>query len=297
MPRSKSPWDGRIHELRQTYPIAAMCRVLDVSESGYHAWRKRPPSPRAQANARLEIEIKAAHERTRQTYGPERLQADLADHGVRVGVHRIKRIRKELGLACRQKRRFKATTNSRHDLPVAPNLLDRQFAVAKPNLAWVADITYLATDEGWLYLAGLKDLFDGELVGYALGERMTQDLVMKALFRAVAKRRPGKGLLHHSDRGGQYCAHEYQKLLRRFGMQVSMSRKGDCWDNAPMESCWGSLKTELIHHCHFATREDARRQVTEYIEVFYNRMRKQARLGFLSPAMFRQEYLARQLAA
>ena len=156
---------------------------------------------------------------------------------------------------------------------------------------------YLATDEGWLYLAGLKDLFDGELVGYALGERMTQDLVMKALFRAVAKRRPGKGLLHHSDRGGQYCAHEYQKLLRRFGMQVSMSRKGDCWDNAPMESCWGSLKTELIHHCRFATREQARRQVTEYIEVFYNRIRKQARLGFLSPAVFRQEYLAGQLAA
>jgi putative transposase len=274
-----------------------MCRVLGVSESGYHAWRGRPPSPRARENARLAVEIKAAHERTRQTYGPERLQADLADHGVRVGVHRIKRIRKELGLACRQKRKFKATTNSRHDLPVAPNLLDRQFAVAKPNLAWVADITYVATDEGWLYLAGLKDLFDGELVGYALGERMTQDLVMKALFRAVAGRRPEKGLLHHSDRGGQYCAHAYQKLLRRFGMQVSMSRKGDCWDNAPMESCWGSLKTELIHRCRFATRDEARRKVTEYIEVFYNRMRKQARLGFLSPAAFRQQYLARQLAA
>ena len=288
---------GLIEPLRRQYPMAAMCRVLGVSESGFHAWRGRPPSPRARENARLAVEIKAAHERTRQTYGPERLQADLADHGVKVGVHRIKRIRKELGLACRQKRRFKATTNSRHDLPVAHNLLDRQFAVAKPNLAWVADITYLATDEGWLYLAGLKDLFDGELVGYALGERMTQDLVMKALFRAVAKRRPGKGLLHHSDRGGQYCAHEYQKLLRRFGMQVSMSRKGDCWDNAPMESCWGSLKTELIHPCRFATREQARRQVTEYIEVFYNRMRKQARLGFLSPAVFRQEYLVGQLAA
>jgi putative transposase len=288
---------GRIDQLRRQYPIAAMCRVLEVSESGYHAWRGRPPSPRARENARLAVEIKAAHERTRQTYGPERLQADLADHGVKVGVHRIKRLRKELGLACRQKRKFKVTTDSRHHLPVAPNLLARQFAVAGPNRAWVADITYLATDEGWLYLAGLKDLFDGALVGYALGERMTQDLVMKALFRAVATWRPGKGLLHHSDRGGQYCALEYQKLLRGFGMQVSMSRKGDCWDNAPMESCWGTLKTELIHHCRFATREEARRHITEYIEVFYNRIRKQARLGFLSPAAFRQEYLARQLAA
>jgi len=156
---------GRIETLRQHYPVAAMCRVLAVSENGYHAWRKRPPSPRAQANARLEMEIKAAHQRTRQTYGPERLQADLADHGVKVGVHRIKRIRSELGLRCKQKRKLKATTDSKHNLPVALNLLDRQFAVATPNKAWVTDITYIATDEGWLYLAGVKDLFNGELVG------------------------------------------------------------------------------------------------------------------------------------
>ena len=232
-----------------------MCRILGISESGYHAWRKRPPSRRAQANARLEVEIKAAHERTRQTYGPERLQADLADNGIQVGIHRIKRIRSKLGLRCRQKRKFKATTDSSHNLPVAPNLLDRQFAVTAPNKAWVTDITYIATDEGWLYLAGIKDLFNGELVGYALDARMTQQLVMQALFRAVAAKRPGKGLLHHSDRGSQYCAHAYQKLLRQFGMQASMSRKGNCWDNAPMESCWGSLKTELVHHRRFATRE------------------------------------------
>jgi len=216
---------------------------------------------------------------------------------VKVGVHRIKRIRRELGLVCRQKRRFKAATNSRHRLPVAPNLLDRQFDVAAPNRVWVADLTYLAPDEGWLYLAGLKDLFDGELVGYALGERMTQDLVMKALFRAVAARRPQKGLLHHSDRGGQYCAHEYQGLLRGFDMQVSMSRKGDCRDHSPMERFRGSLKTELVHHRRFATRKQARREVTEYIEVFCDRMRKPARLGFLSPAAFRQQYFATRLAA
>lgn len=292
-----------------------MCRVLDVSESGYHAWRKRPPSPRAQANARLEVEIKAAHERTRQTYGPERLQADLADNGIQVGVHRIKRIRQKLGLRCKQKRKFKATTDSKHHLPVAPNLLDRQFAVSAPNKAWVTDITYIATDEGWLYLAGIKDLFNGEWVGYALDFRMTQQRVMQALFRAVAAKRPGKGLIHHSDRGSQYCAHAYQKLLRQFGMQASMSRKGNCWENkrsavsravrregearhnAPMESCWGSLKTELVHHRRFATREQAKREITEYIEIFYNRIRKQARLGHLSPSAFSQQYYAMQMAA
>lgn len=288
---------GRIHELRQQYPVAAMCRMLGVSESGYHAWRKRPPSPRAQENARLEVEIKAAHDRTRQTYGPERLQADLADNGIRVGIHRIKRIRQKLGLRCRQKRRFKATTDSRHSLPVAPNLLDRQFAVTAPNRAWVTDITYIPTDEGWLYLAGIKDLFNGELVGYALDARMTQQLVMRALFRAVAAKRPGKGLIHHSDRGSQYCSQGYQKLLRQFGMQVSMSRKGNCWDNAPMESCWGILKTEFVHHQRFATREQAKREITGYIEIFYNRIRKQVRLGHLSPAAFSQQYYAMQMAA
>lgn len=277
--------------------MAAMCRVLDVSESGYHAWRKRPLSPRAQENRRLEIEIKAAHERTRQTYGPERLQSDLSDNGIQVGIHRIKRIRRKLGLRCKQKRKFKATTDSNHKLPVAPNLLDRQFTVPTPNKAWVADITYIATDEGWLYLAGIKDLFNGELVGYAIDARMTQQLVMQALFRAVAAKRPGKGLIHHSDRGSQYCAHAYQKLLRQFGMRASMSRKGNCWDNAPMESCWGSLKTELVHHRHFATREQAKQEITEYIEIFYNRMRKQARLGYLSPAAFTQQYDAMQIAA
>ena len=287
----------RIEAMRQDYPVSVMCRVLEVSESGYHAWRKRFPSPRTQEDARLEIEIKAAHERTRQTYGPERLQAELADHGIHVGLHRIKRLRKKLGLRCKQKRRFKVTTDSRHSLPVAPNLLQRQFAVTAPNKAWLTDITYIPTDEGWLYLAGIKDLFNGELVGYALDGRMTQQLVMQALFRAVAAKRPGKGLIHHSDRGSQYCAQGYQKLLRQFGMQASMSRKGDCWDNAPMESYWGTLKTELIHHCRFATREQARQEITEYIAISYNRIRRQAKLGYLSPAAFMQQYYAQQLAA
>ena len=202
-----------------------------------------------------------------------------------------------LGLRCRQKLKFKVTTDSRHNLPIAPNLLDQQFTVSAPNRVWVTDITYVATDEGWLYLAGIKDLFNGELVGYALDERMTQNLMMQALFRAVAARRPGRGLVHHSDRGSQYCAHAYQRLLRQFGMQVSMSRRGNCWDNAPMESCWGALKNELVHHRRFATRGDAKREITECIEIFYNRIRKQARLGYLSPAAFMQQYYEKQISA
>jgi len=288
---------GQIESLRHEHPVAMMCRILKVSESGYHAWRTRPPSARAREEGRLEAEIQAAHERTRQTCGPERLQADLSDHGVRVGVYRIKRIRRKLGLRCRQKKQFKATTDSAHSLPVAPNRLNREFAVTAPNKAWVTDITYVATDEGWLYLAGVKDLFSGELVGYALSERMTKELVMQALFRAVGTQRPGQGLIHHSDRGSQYCAHDYQKLLKQFGMVASMSRKGNCWDNAPMESFWGTLKTELVHHRRFMTREQAKREITEYIEIFYNRMRKQARLGYLAPAVFTQRYYANQLVA
>ena len=288
---------ARIDELRQQHPVAAMCRVLEVSESGYHAWRQRPPSARTQENLRLETEIKAAHQRTRETYGPQRLQSDLADHGIPASVYRIKRIRRRLGLRCKQKRKFKATTNSSHALPLAPNLLDRQFAVATPNCAWVTDITYVATDEGWLYLAGIKDLFNGELVGYAMSDRMTTTLVSQALFRAVAAKRPAKGLIHHSDRGSQYCSHAYRKQLQQFGMQASMSRKGDCWDNAPMESFWGSLKNELVHHRRFTTREQATREITEYIEIFYNRIRKQARLGYLSPAAFSQQYYAKKIAA
>lgn len=208
---------GQIESLRQRHPVAVMCRVLEVSESGYHAWRKRPSCARRQEDARLEAEIQAAHQRTRATCGQERIQADLSDHGVQVGLHRIRRLRKKLDLRCKQKRKFRVTTDSRHNLPVAPNHLNRQFAVTTPNKAWVTDITYIATDEGWLYLAGVKDLFNGELVGYALHERMTQNLVTQALFRGVAAKRPGPGLIHHSDRGSQYCAHDYQKLLKQFG--------------------------------------------------------------------------------
>ena len=262
-----------------------------------HAWRHRPATDKELQNARLETEILAAHQRTRETYGAERLHDDLNDHGIHTTLYRVRQLRRKLGLRCKQKRKFRVTTDSRHKLPVATNILDRQFDVSRPNQAWVSDITYIPTDEGWLYLAGLRDLFNGELVGYAMNTRMSQNLVMQALFRAVAAKRPGNGLIHHSDRGSQYCAHAYQKLLRQFGMTASMSRKGNCWDNAPMESFWGSLKNELVHPRQFATRYDAKREIGEYIEVFYNRQRKQARLGYLSPVAFSQRYYAKLLAA
>jgi transposase InsO family protein len=206
-------------------------------------------------------------------------------------------MRTRLGIRCKQKRKFKATTYSKHGLPVAANLLKQQFRVNAPDRVWVSDITYIPTDEGWLYLAGHKDLFTHEIVGYALGERMTKSLVSESLLRAVATKRPAKGLMHHSDRGSQYCAYEYRQLLERFGMQTSMSGKGNCFDNAPMESFWGILKQELIYQSHFETRQEARQAITEYIEVYYNRQRLQLNLGFLSPAVYAQRYYAGLLAA
>ncbi len=284
-------------ELRLEYPVPLMRRIMSVSASGYYAWVDRPLSKRAQEEMRLELEIKAAHKRTRQTYGPQRLQHDLAEHGVRVGICRIKRIRKKLGIHCKQKRKFKTTTDSRHRLPVAENLLGRQFKVYRPNTVWVSDITYVPTDEGWLYLAGHKDLFTGEIVGYAMGERLTRNLVSQSLFRALRAKCPAKGVMHHSDRGSQYCSREYKDLLQQSGLQASMSGKGNCFDNAPMESFWGTLKQELVHRRHYGSRQEAVRDITEYIEIFYNRQRRQARLGFLAPAAYEQRFYAGLLAA
>jgi len=284
-------------ELRLDYPLPHLCQVLNVSSSGYYDWVDRPLSNWAQKEARLEVEIRAAHKRTRQTYGAERLQEDLAEHNVKVGICRIKRIRRKLGIRCKQKRKFKVTTDSKHKLPVAENILGQQFTVTAPNKVWTSDITYVPTDEGWLYVAGHKDLFSGDIVGYAMGERLTRNLVSQSLFKAVAAKRPAEGLIHHSDRGSQYCSHEYRGLMEHFGMKASMSGKGNCYDNAPMESFWGTLKQELIHHRHYRTRQEAIQDITEYIEIFYKRQRRQARLGFLSPVVYEQRYYAGLLAA
>ena len=284
-----------INSLLLQYPLPLLCRVLDVSASGYHVWRKRPPSRRAQEEARLEVEIKAAHRRTRETYGPERLQEDLAAHGVQVGIHRLKRLRRKLGLRCRQKKRFKVTTDSKHALPVAGNLLARKFEASAPSRVWLSDITYISTNEGWLYLAGHKDMCTREIVGYAMSARMTKNLVSQSLFRAIAAKRPVHGLIHHSDRGSQYCALEFRKLLVQFGMRASMSGKGNCYDNAPMESFWGTLKTEHVFHRQYETRQQAMREIAEYIELFYNRQRRQKKLDYLSPAVFERRFYEQRL--
>jgi transposase InsO family protein len=285
-----------IDDMRLKYRVSFLCRIFEVSVSGYYARQTRPLSKRSQEEQRLEIEIRAAHRRTRETHGPERLQKDLAAHGINAGVCRIRRIRKKLGIICRQKKKFKATTNSRHNLPVRENLLEQKFDATAPDKIWVTDITYIPTEEGWLYLAGHKDIFTKEIVGYAMDARMTKELVSKSLLMAVAYKRNVKGLIHHSDRGSQYCSYEYISLLEQLEIKASMSRKGNCYDNAPMESFWGTLKNELVHHRRYKTRQEAIQEITEYIEIFYNRQRRQAKLGYLSPAAYEQQYYKKQLA-
>jgi putative transposase len=216
--------------------------------------------------------------------GLKRLKRDLTAHGINVGICRIRRIRKKL--RCKQVKKFKATTDSRHSLPVVTNLL-----------IWVSDLTYITTEEGWLYCAAHKDLFHGEIVGYALGSRITRHLVEESLFKAVWSKRPDQGLIHHSDRGSQYCSPKFQALLENLAIVPSMSRRGNCYDNAPMESFWGSMKNELVHHRRYKTRDEAIWDITEYIEIFYNRERRQKRLGYLSPAGYEQAFYAQRPAA
>ncbi|WP_247154285.1 IS3 family transposase [Escherichia coli] len=284
-----------IEQWRQQFPIEAMCQVFGVSRSGYYNWVQHDPSDRKQSDERLKLEIKVAHISTRETYGTRRLQTELAENGIIVGRDRLARLRKELRLRCKQKRKFRATTNSSHNLPVAPNLLNQTFAPTAPNQVWVADLTYVATQEGWLYLAGIKDVYTCEIVGYAMGERMTKELTGKALFMALRSQRPPAGLIHHSDRGSQYCAYDYRVIQEQFGLKTSMSRKGNCYDNAPMESFWGTLKNESLSHYRFNSRDEAISVIREYIEIFYNRQRRHSRLGNISPAAFREKY--HQMAA
>jgi transposase InsO family protein len=283
--------------MRLTYPILILCRVLEVSGSGYYAWLKRPPSKRSLEDKRLGLEIKAAHKRTRGTFGSERLQKDLLSYGIKAGICRIRRIRKMLGIRCKQIRKFKVTTDSKHTLPVAENLLGQNFEAPSPNKIWVSDITYIPTSEGWLYLAAHKDLFNGEIVGYALGSRITKHIAIQSLLMAIKRRQPEGDLIHHSDRGIQYCSDTYQRLLNQFHIQTSMSRKGNCYDNAPMESFFGTMKNELIHQKKYATREEATKDITEYIEIFYNRERIQERLGYLSPANYMRQFYEMREAA
>ena len=277
-----------IDEHRRQWPVRLMCQVVQVSPGGYYTWRDRPASARQQRREALTGEIRAIHREVKERYGSPRMHAELQARGQSCCVNTVAKVMHEQGIAAKTKRKFRCTTDSDHDLPVADNLLDRQFEPAAADRAWVADITYIPTGEGWLYLAAVEDLYSRQIVGWSMSERMTSRLVVDALEMAVSRRLPGEGLMAHSDRGSQYASEHYQRLLGRHGITCSMSRRGDCWDNAPMESFFASLKKELVHHEDYRSRAEARASVFEYIEVFYNRVRRHSALGYLSPVEYEQ---------
>ena len=271
------------------WPVRLLCAALAVSPAGYYAWRRRPRSTRQQRRDALLVEVRAVHAEVKARYGSPRIHAELVARGHDCCVNTVAKLMRDNGIAAKAARPFRCTTtDSDHDLPVADNLLGRQFDPAAPNESWVADITYLPTREGWLYLAAVEDLYSRRVVGWSLAEHMGSRLVVDALELAVQRRLPGAGLLAHSDRGSQYASDHYQRLLARHGITCSMSRRADCWDNAPMESFFASLKKELVHGADFATRAEARAAVVEYIEVFYNSQRRHSSLGYVAPAEYEQ---------
>ena len=271
---------------RGNHAVAMLCRIVGASVSGFYAWLRAIPATQARAEAEAELRGYIGHvfAAGRRVYGAPRVHAELRRRGRRHSRRRIARLMREMGLqAQRGRRRPPRTTNSQHDLPVAPNLLDRHFVAKRPDTVWLADISYLPTDEGWLYLAVVEDLATREIVGWSMADHLRAELCVDALVMALQHRRPGPGLVHHSDRGGQYAAEPYRKVLRRYGIKQSMSRKGDCLDNAPMESFFASLKKEQVHHARFRSRAEARAAVFEYVEVFYNRQRLHSALGYRTP--------------
>jgi len=268
------------------FPVVMMCRLLKVSRSGFYAWRKRPLSARARRARRLLVKIKAIFKRSRRAYGSPRIWRELVDDGEKVSRGQVARLMRDNGIRAKQTRKYKATTNSAHNLPVAPNILGELDQVREENEVWVTDITYVWTREGWLYLAAVMDLFSRRIVGWAASSRMKTDLVSQAFRRAMALRGPVPGLIHHSDRGSQYASKAYQKLLKASGMVCSMSGKGNCYDNAAMESFWHSLKVEWLFDFEFETRREAVREIGEYTDGFYNRERRHSSLGYVSPIEF-----------
>jgi putative transposase len=275
-----------------------LCKLLGVSPSGFKAWRAGGKSRGDRlSDMQLLSLIRAIHREFRGAYGSPRMHRELRERGYRVGKERVERVMREHGIRARHKRRWKATTDSKHALPVAADLIGRNFAPARPNQLWGADITYVWTDEGWLYLAVVIDFFNREIVGWSLKEQLTADLVVDALTMAWFRRRPEPGLIHHSDRGSQYASAAFQDKLSEYGMRCSMSRKGNCWDNAPSESFFNSLKNERVHGARYRTRVDAKVDVFQYIEGFYNRVRRHSTLGQISPAQFMQRWQDEQKEA
>ena len=276
-----------IENHRDQYPINLMCRVLAVARSGYYEWRKQPLSAQKMADLLLLMHIRDIFAESRNTYGSCRVQAVLAEQGLRGSRKRVARLMQADNLKPKTVRPFKVvTTDSKHNLPVAPNRLNQQFRAEQFDKTWVTDITYVPTAEGWLYLAVVLDLYSRRIVGWAMSESLHRQLVIDALQMALTTRQPAPGLLHHSDRGSQYASDDYQALLTKAEMIGSMSRKGNCDDNAPVESFFGTLKTELVFHHQYATWAEARLDIFEYIEIFYNRIRRHSALGFKSPVNF-----------
>jgi putative transposase len=268
------------------YPVRLLCSLLEVSRSGYYAWVDRPAAPKTIADAQLVVEIRAALVRGRGAYGSPRIHRELRARGIRVGKKRIERLMRDNGIVARQKRRFVHTTDSRHEHPIAPNLLDRDFDPKAANEAWAGDVTYIATGEGWLYLAVLLDLFSRRVVGWATSAANDRQLALKALRHALRFRRPAPGLVHHTDRGSPYASDEYRQALLDRGIVASMSRTADCYDNAVAESFFATLKAEHVDHEDFATRASGTASIGDYVERFYNTARRHSHLGYVSPIEF-----------
>jgi putative transposase len=278
-----------IQRHRGEFEVLLMCRVLEVTRSGFYAWLQSVPSARARTDERLRVEVRAVHKMSRGRYGSPRIHAELRERGERVSRKRIARLMCQDGLRGKKRRRYKVTTNSKHTHPVAPNVLDRKFAVGEIEAAdqvWAADITYVPTREGWLYLAIVLDLASRLVVGWSMGETLESSLAIDALNMAIQRRRPAAGLLHHSDRGVQYASNDYRALLEGREVIASMSRKGNCWDNAVAESFFATVEIELIQDEDWHTRNEARGAIFEFIEVWYNRQRRHSSLGYLTPAEF-----------
>lgn len=275
----------RIEENHGNYPIRWMCSALAVSDRGFRSWRSRGDPERRQEDRRLLIDIRSSFENSERTYGSPRVLKDLRELGLHTSKKRIARIMRDNGIVAVQRRRFKITTQSGHDFPIHPNLLDRDFSVEHPNRVWLGDITYIRTEEGWLYLAALLDLCSRRIVGWNTADRIDRWLTLTALQQALRERRPEPGLIHHSDQGGQYAAYEYQRCLEKAQAVSSMSRKGDCWDNAPMESFFSTLKRERVYRRRYWSRREATEDLGNYLDR-YNRVRRHSQLGDLSPARY-----------
>ena len=280
---------------RKEFELVEICEALAVSASGYRAWKRGgKPGRKRLTDAQMLALIRAIHVELKGAYGSPRITKELRARGFPASKERVERLMRENGIRARHKRRYKATTDSKHRLPVAPNLLDRNFTPAAPNQAWTADLTYIWTGEGWLYLAVVLDLFNREVVGWSIKPRMTTDIVIDALAMAWFRRKPAPGLIHHSDRGSQYASHAFQAQLKEYGIICSMSRKGNCWDNAPTESFFNSLKNERVHGTRYGTRAEAAADLFDYIEPFYNRRRRHSTLGYASPVKFLEDWISTQ---